>query len=292
MYLHWEHWPLAVTGGFVSATATLAAAMRQIDQIFDSAIKWHDRIRERVNAPKFNKKRRPSFPSTIAPNQPISASDQEILSILTKECRFLCCTSGKWERFITSTIQVAVPVSQAMLGTDDHKESTQATRHFVFGIYAKVHRIWLVEYHDLSESGRRATFFKLLFTDAIRHRRCRHRTAVILAQHLIAKSTKKIATPPPRSDFSGHANIVMCDIISQVIRRLSDRECLIFLYKIFAGFSEDEIVTITTLRRRTVRAKIRKSMNILSRLAMKQVKVDLELLAIIREAARKEGIMI
>ena len=297
---HWTHWPLAVAGGLVSATATLAVFVRQLDQIIDLAIKWHNRIRERADAPEFRRKNRPSLEGKIASTRPMSSSNRAILSALTGECGFLCCTSGEWDKFVTSTIQVAVQVSQGMLGadagrkragTDGHKESMQAT-HFVLGVYAKVHHIWLAEYHDLSESGRRAEFFKLLFADALRRRRCSHRTAVLLAQHLVAKSTKKIATPHPRGDFSGHANNVMCDIIGQVIRRLTDRECLIFLYRVFAEFSEDEIAAITTLKCKTVRAKSRKSMNILSRLAMKQVKVDLELLAIIREAARKEGIMI
>lgn len=298
MHLHWEHWLWAVIGFIFTAITSLAYFMRQIDQIVESANKWRDRMRERVNASEAHEKKIPPLGDSIASGRPVSSSNKVILSALIGECRFLCCTSGEWDRFITSTIEVAVQVSQSMLGNEaikepmgngDHKESTQAIRDFVLGIYAEVHRVWLVDYHDLSDSGRWAGFFKLLFARALKRRKCSHRTAVIVAQHLSARKIRKIATPRPRSDHAGHANIVICDMIGQVINRLSDRECLIFLYRVFAEFSEDEVVELTGLKHKTVRAKSRKSMNMLSRIAMRQVKVDHELLAILREAARREG---
>ena len=81
----------------------------------------------------------------------------------------------------------------------------------------------------------------------------------------------------------------MCDIISTVISQLSDEECLVFLYKVFAEFSGNEISRRTNLNLETVETESRISVDMLSDLVTRQSEVDRALLSVIREEMRKEG---
>lgn len=211
------------------------------------------------------------------------------------KCDYPCCESGSYPRFQDRTYRMAFLAALSILGADLDKPVANHVRMAVDSVFLRMHQDWLVRYHNRSHEYRRAALMKMLITDLLRgrrHRRRRQKIAAILGRALAARMVQIPPSGSPDPQQADRIDVVVYDAISETIRRLSDKACITFLYRSFLKLSEEEIARRTHQRPDMVRAYSSKATGILGELVEKQIRDDSELRAVLREAARREGVLI
>jgi len=275
MHQHWAHWPWAIMSSLTAAITAILAIAAQLHRIARLAVECYRRVRKALNTPN-------------------SSATGGILAG-AENCRFLCCTSNAYPEFWAETSGMAIRAAQGFLGADVDEDPGNRAQEAVKAIYRQFHHEWLVGFGALSEADRLAELWKMLFTQLLRgrrRRRQRQKVALILSQHLKAEAISRIFTPPLNRHATARATTAMYDVVSNVIRELSYDECLVFLYKVFAELSEEEIARRTPIKLEAVKTYSIRATDLLRTLVTYEARLDLELLALLRQASREEGIRI
>jgi DNA-directed RNA polymerase specialized sigma24 family protein len=100
-----------------------------------------------------------------------------------------------------------------------------------------MHDDWGAIYENMSDADRRASLWQLIFIDAIKHRPFRQRIVGVLGTQLRTRRSRRIAATPS----ADAADMIICDLVGSVIRRLSNEECIVFMCKIFGEIPDEEI---------------------------------------------------
>lgn len=195
---------------------------------------------------------------------------------------------GTFDIFRQETYEAAVLAALSIWGANTPVAADKIAES-VDEVYARMDRDWTAKYMRMQAEDRQAALWEPILTAAMRQLRSRRKIIVILRGHLCSTRAAKIAVHAHARSAPKRADGIMCELIRDVIRQLAAERCNVFLYRVFAEMSEEEIARRMRLELKVVKAHSKGSIAMLRKLYKEAAKNHPELLTVLQEEPDQEG---